>query len=92
MPTVSNKPSGTVILVDSRGFKAPRGQRPATHHIGTYYQNLRDIIRHRDFSQVRPRLVMRLRDELLSSDRMRPVIVAFFCKSGKHRSVGLAWG
>ena len=38
-----------------------------------------------------PRLVMRLRDELLSSDRMRPVIIAFYCKSGKHRSVGLAW-
>ena len=33
----------------------------------------------------------RLRDELLSNDRMRPVIVAFYCKSGKHRSVGLAW-
>ncbi len=35
--------------------------------------------------------MMRLRDEVLNGDPMRPVIVAFYCKSGKHRSVGLAW-
>ena len=49
------------------------------------------MIRHDDFTQLWPRLMARLRDELLSSDRMRPVIVDFYCKSGKHRSVGLAW-
>ena len=91
MLSVAKKPIGTIILVDARGFKEPHGQRPATHHIGTYYQNLRDIIRHRDFLLGWPPLMMRLRDELLSNDTMRPLIVAFYCKSGKHRSVGLAW-
>ena len=42
--------------------------------------------------QLWPRLMASLKDELLSrEDRKRPIIVAFYCKSGKHRSVGLAW-
>ena len=32
-----------------------------------------------------------MRSELPGNDTMRPLIVAFYCKSGKHRSVGLAW-
>ena len=32
-----------------------------------------------------------LRDALLRTDPAHPAIVAFYCKSGKHRSVGLAW-
>ena len=89
--SVAEKPVGTIVLVDSRGFKAPPGQRHATHHIGTYYENLRGLIRHDDFKVLWPRLLRRVCDELNSSNRMRPVIVAFYCKSGKHRSVGLAW-
>ena len=89
MLLVANKPHGTIILVDARGFKAPDWQ---SHHIGTYYQNLHGNIRHDDFMQVWLRLMRRLRDELLSRiSPMRPASAAFYCKSGKHRSVGLAW-
>ena len=34
--------------------------------------------------------MMRLHAEL-RRDPMRPLIVAFYCKVGKHRSVALAW-
>ena len=92
MLAVAKKPQGTIILVDARGFKATRGQPPpARHRIGTCYENLHDLVRHRDFAKVWPRLMWRLSDALHNTDHAHPVAVAFYCKSGKHRSVGLAW-
>ena len=63
----------------------------ARGHIGTYYKHLRDIVTHRDFAAVWSRATWHLGDALSRADTAHPVIVAFYCKSGKHRSVGLAW-
>ena len=88
MLQVAQKPTGTVILVDARGFKTHQRD---TYHIGTHELNLQGILRHPNFLQVWPRLTRRLPDALLDRDHSRPADVAFYCKSGKHRSVGLAW-
>ena len=36
-------------------------------------------------------MMWRFCDTLRTTDPAHPIIVAFYCKSGKHRSVGLAW-
>ena len=92
MLTIAGKPIGAILLVDARGFKTPPGHRPpARQHIGTCYNNLRDIVTHRDFATVWSRVTWNLSDALSRADPASPVVVAFYCKSGKHRSVGLAW-
>ena len=84
-------PIGTIIVVDARGFKAPRGVHQARDHIGTYYDNLNNIFSRGDCKPVWARMMWRFRDALNTTDPSHPIIVAFYCKSGKHRSVGLAW-
>ena len=92
MLTIAGKPTGAIPLVDARGFKTPPGQRqPARQHIGTYYDNLRAIVTHSDFATVWSRVTWHLSDALSRAAPTSPVVVAFYCKSGKHRSVGLAW-
>ena len=49
MLRVTQRPNGTVIVVDSRGFKTDRKD---THHVGTYYQNLHHIVEHSCFEPV----------------------------------------
>ena len=48
-------------------------------------------MQHRDFNQVWPSLMQNLQAELAVEHSQRPLDIVFFCKSGKHRSVGLAW-
>ena len=87
MLRVTNRPHGTVIVVDARGFKS---QRKETHHVGACYQNLRDIAEHRDFEPLWAPLIGKLREKLATASSV-PINVVFYCKSGKHRPVALAW-
>ena len=83
MLRVTNRPHGTVIVVDARGFKS---QRKDTRHVGAYYQNLRDIAEHRDFEPLWAPLITKLRQELANAAASSvPINVA--CK---RRSVSLA--
>ena len=78
MLRVTNRPHGTVIVVDTRGFKS---QRKDTHHVGAYYQNLRDIAEHCDFEPLRAPLITKLRQELADATASSvPINVVFYCK------------
>ena len=89
MLRATQRPHGTVIVVDSMGFKSDRKD---AHHVGTYYQNLHDIVEHSCFEPVWQGLITKLRLELLNDAAASvPINVVFYCKSGKRRSVGLAW-
>ena len=75
---MTQRPHGTVIVVDLRGFKS---NRKDTHHVGTYYQNLHGIVEHSCFESVWQGLLTKLCLELLNDAAASvPINVALYCK------------
>ena len=79
---------GRILLYDARGF---HGQHPSTFHLGTFPPNMEAIVHHGDFSPLWIRIMLQVRAAVIEEDPAQPLTIVLYCKSGKHRSVALAW-
>ena len=75
------------ILMDVRHFRnPPKGEE--RRHLGEHPGNLQRFVEHRKFEG----WVRKLKNKLEVLGKVhRPVRVAFYCRSGRHRSVSAAW-
>ena len=83
---------GEVSLIhDTRRFRDPAGvgslSRSLRNHVGIHPENLRGMVQHRAFSG----WIRHLRDDVMEAFRdAAELSLAFYCKSGRHRSVAAA--
>ncbi len=94
-----------MLTVDCRGFADPealrRRRREGINHIGTDETILHRLVLHNEFAPLWLSCIQRLNRRLPGGDlagvaggsapSSAPATVVFFCKKGRHRSVGMAW-
>ena len=76
-----------ILLCDSRGFKSY--ERQSRYHIGTHLKNVEYLVRHSEFPGKWSACIRSLQDAMTEVGD-GPIVLCFYCKSGKHRSVALA--
>ncbi len=81
-------PQGSILTVDCRGFNDPeRHHGPRPNHLGVHPHNLYGLAGHRNFGS----FFLGLRRGFELALASAPVVhVCFYCKKGRHRSVGMA--
>lgn len=79
------------VLVDTRAFSDPAAIGHLTRHLGTHPETMRKMSEMRNFPRWLQHLAEDIRGQLkrqrLAEGTVREVRVAFYCRSGRHRSV-----
>ena len=75
------------IIVDARRFRDPHAERE-TRHIGVNPTIISEMVHHRNFKAVLLEIKQQWRD--CKNAGATDLVVAVYCRSGKHRSVALA--
>ena len=97
MAAVIRAPPGDICVLDCRHFKPRHGEQKMVDHVGTNQVILDQVLRDPFCSTLLQYVARVLQDALrewVSTARRqsrRTVHIVMLCKSGKHRSVAMAW-
>ena len=97
MAAIVGAPPEDVCVLDCRDFHPPSGQPKRVEHVGTHPDILEQVAEHRKCQEFMNFIAHMLHDAALDWRKYarrqprRSVHIVMMCKSGKHRSVAMAW-